>query len=94
MCRVVWESSYCQNAGGQLFQIPTGKQPFVAQHKAHMREMVNYFLIDVVQVFRVYMTWKLAAYAAMGTKPIYYYYLIQRFVLYQIPAFFTWHIQL
>ena len=31
-------------------------QPFVSQHKAHMRELVNYFLIDVAQVYRVYMT--------------------------------------
>ena len=37
------------------FQIPTVTQPFVSQHKAHMREMVNYFLIDVAQVYRVYM---------------------------------------
>ena len=46
-------------------QIPTVTQPFVSQHKAHMREMVNYFLIDVAQVYRVYMTWELAA---MGMK--------------------------
>ena len=42
------------------FQIPTATQPFVLQHIAHMREMVNYFLIDVAQVYRVYMTWELA----------------------------------
>ena len=52
------------------FQIPTVTQPFVAQHKAHMREMVNYFLIDVAQVYRVYMTWELALNAAMGMKRI------------------------
>ena len=51
-------------------QTPTVTQPFVSQHKAHMREMVNYFLIDVAQVHRVYMTWKLALNAAMGMKRI------------------------
>ena len=35
------------------FQIPTVSHPFVSQHRAHMREMVNYFLIDVAQVYRV-----------------------------------------
>ena len=52
------------------FQIPAVKQPFVSQHKVHMREMVNYFLIDVAQVYRVYMTWELALKAAMGMKRI------------------------
>ena len=50
--------------------IPTVTQPFVSQHKAHMREMVNYFLKDVAQVYRVYMTWELALNAAMGMKRI------------------------
>ena len=45
-------------------------QPFVSQHKAHMREMVNYFLINVAQVYKVYMTWELALNAAMGMKRI------------------------
>ena len=52
------------------FQIPTVTQPFVSQHKANMREMVNYFLIDVAQVYRVYMTWELALNVAMGMKRI------------------------
>ena len=52
------------------FQSPTVTQPFVSQHKAHMREMVNYFLIDVAQVYGVYMTWELAFNAAMGMKRI------------------------
>ena len=52
------------------FQIPTATQPFVLEHIAHMREMVNYFLIDVAQVYRVYMTWELALNAAMGMKRI------------------------
>ena len=52
------------------FQIPTVAQPFVSQHKAHIREMVNYFLIDVAQVYRVYMTWELALNAGMGMKRI------------------------
>ena len=43
-------------------------QPFVSQHKAHMREMVNYSLIDVTQVYRVYMTWESALNVAMGMK--------------------------
>ena len=50
--------------------LPWLTQPFVSQHKAHMREMVNYFLIDVAQVYRVYMTWELALNAAMGMKRI------------------------
>ena len=52
------------------FQTPTVTQPFVSQHKAHMREMVNYFLIDVAQVYRVYLTWELALNAAMGMRRI------------------------
>ena len=40
-------------------------QPFVSQHKAHMRELVNDFLIDVAQVYRVYMISELALNAAM-----------------------------
>ena len=52
------------------FQTPTVTQPFVSQHKAHMREMVNYFLIDVAQVYRVYMPSELALNAAMGIKRI------------------------
>ena len=52
------------------FQTPTVTQPFVSQHKAHMREMVNYFLIDVAQVYRVYMTWELSLNPAMGMKRI------------------------
>ena len=51
-------------------QIPRVTQPFESQHKAHMRENVNYFLIDVAQVYRVYMTWELALNAAMGMKRI------------------------
>ena len=52
------------------FQSPTVAQPFVSQHKTHIREMVNYFLVDVAQVYRVYMTWELALNAAMGMKRI------------------------
>ena len=52
------------------FQIPTVTQPFVSQHRSHMREIVNYSLIDVAQVYRVYMTWELAPNAAMGMKRI------------------------
>ena len=52
------------------FQTPTVTQSFVSQHKAHMREGINYFLVDVVQVYRVYMTWELARNAAMGMKRI------------------------
>ena len=44
---------------------PTVTQPFVSHHKAHMREMVSYFLIDVV-----YKTWELALNAAMCMKRI------------------------
>ena len=45
-------------------------QPFVSQHKAHIRELVNYFLIDVAQVYRVYMILELALNSAMGIKRI------------------------
>ena len=31
---------------GQLFLDPMVTQPFVFQHKAHMRELVNYLLIE------------------------------------------------
>ena len=46
-------------------------QPLVSQHKAHIREKVNYFLIDVAQVYRVYTIWELALNAAMCMKYIY-----------------------
>ena len=52
------------------FQSPTVAQPFVSQHKAHIREMVNYFFIVFAQVYRVYMTSELALNAAMGMKRI------------------------
>ena len=42
------------------FQTPMVTQPFVSQHKAHMRDLVNYFLIDVAEVYRVYIIWELA----------------------------------
>ena len=32
------------------FQTPNVTQPFVSQHKADMREMVNDFLIDVAYI--------------------------------------------
>ena len=52
------------------FQTPMLTQPFVSQHKAHIRELVNYFLIHVTQVYRVYMIWELALNAVMGMKRI------------------------
>ena len=33
------------------FQSLTVTQSFLSQHKTHMREMVNYFLLDVAQVY-------------------------------------------
>ena len=33
-------------------------QPFVSQHKAHMRELVKYLLIDVVLVYMIWI-WSL-----------------------------------
>ena len=39
------------------FQTPMVTQPIVCQHKAHMRELLNYFHIDVAQVYRVYIIW-------------------------------------
>ena len=52
------------------FQTPTVTQAFVSQHKDYMRKMVNYFLIDVPQVYRVYMTCELAINVAIGMKRI------------------------
>ena len=49
-------------------------QPFVFLHKTHMRELVNNLLIDVVQVYRLYMIWELALNVAMGMKRTQYYY--------------------
>ena len=45
-------------------------QPFVFQDKTHMRELVNYLLIDAPHVYRLYMIWELALNAAMGMKRI------------------------
>ena len=45
-------------------------QPFVSQPRAHMRELMNYLLIDVAQVYRLYMIWELALNAAMGMRRI------------------------
>ena len=45
-------------------------QPFVFQHKAHMRELVNYSLIYIAQIYRLYMIWEIAFNAAMGMKRI------------------------
>ena len=44
-------------------------QPFVFQHKAHMRELMN-SLIDVAQVYKRCMIWELALNVAMGIKRI------------------------
>ena len=57
------------------FRTPMVTQPCVSQHKAHIRELVNYFLIDVAQVYRVYMIRELALDATMCMKRILYYYL-------------------
>ena len=40
------------------FQTSMATQACVSQHKAHIRELVNYFFIDVAQVYRVYMIWR------------------------------------
>ena len=70
-CAVLAEKALTDNMlEVNCLQIPTVTQPFVSQHKAHMREMLNYFLIDVAQVYRVYVTWELALNAAMGKKRI------------------------
>ena len=49
-------------------------QPFVFQHEAHMRELVNYLLIDVAQVYRLYALGALNA--AMGMKRIYRFFIL------------------
>ena len=56
---------------GQLVLDPHGNTTIVFQHKAHMRELVNYLLIDVAQIYRIYMIWELALDVAMGMKRIY-----------------------
>ena len=66
MCRVGWESSHCYYAVSQLFLDPHGNTTVcVSTLSRHKRELVNYFLIDVAQVYRVYMIWELAHNAAM-----------------------------
>ena len=52
------------------FQTPRVTQPFVSQHMANMREMMNHFLIDVAQVCRVYTFLELSPNVAMGMKLI------------------------
>ena len=52
------------------FQTPMVTQPFVPQNIAHIRELVNYFLIDLAEVYRVYMIWELALNAVMCRKRI------------------------
>ena len=75
-CAVLaWKALTVNMLEVNCFQSPTVTQPFVSQHKAHMREMVNYFLIDVAQVYRVYMTWELELNAVMGMKHIEFYNL-------------------
>ena len=70
-CAVLaWKALTVNMLDVNCFQIPRVTQTFESQNKAHMREMVNYFLIDVAQVYRVYMTWELAFNAVMGMKRI------------------------
>ena len=54
---LAWKALTVNMLEANCFQTSTVTQPFVSQHKAHMREIVNYFLIDVAQVYRVYMIW-------------------------------------
>ena len=54
----------------QLFPDPHGNTTVCVSTLAHIRELVNYILIDVAQVYRVYMIWELAHYAAMCMKHI------------------------
>ena len=51
-------------------------KPFVFQHNAHMRELVNYLLIDVAQVYRLYMICELAPNAVMGMNAVLLSWLI------------------
>ena len=62
--------------GVNCFQTPTVTQPFVPQHRAHMRELVNYSLIDVAQVYGVYMICELVVNAAMGAHIVLLSWLI------------------
>ena len=43
-------------------------QLFVFQNKVHIRELVKYLIIDVAQVYKLYMIFELALNAAMGVK--------------------------
>ena len=45
-------------------------QAFVFHNKPHMRELVNYLLIDVAQVYRLDMIRELALNAAIGMQRI------------------------
>ena len=63
--RFGWESSHCQYAVSPLFPDPHGNTTVCVARQSPIREMVNYFLIVVAQVYRVYMIWELALNAAM-----------------------------
>ena len=70
MCCVCWKALTVNTREDQLFLDPHGNTPFVFQHKAHVRELVNYLLIDVARVYRLHLIWELALSAAMGIKRI------------------------
>ena len=54
------------------FQTPMVSQPFVSQHKAHMREIGDLFPHRCrSSIYRVYMIWELAPNVAMCMKRIY-----------------------
>ena len=56
--------------GGKLFLDRHGNITVCVHMKAYMRELVNYFLIDIAQVYRLYMIWEFVPNAAMGMKRI------------------------
>ena len=55
---------------GQLFLDSSVTQTCVSQHKAHIKELVNYLFLEVAQVHILYMNLELTLNAMMGMKRI------------------------
>ena len=60
---------------GQLFLDTHGNTTVCVSTQIHIKDLVYYLLIDVTQVYRLYLIWELALNAAMGRKHIEYFLL-------------------
>ena len=68
-CAVLaWKALTVNMLDVNCLQIPRVTQLFESQHKAHMREMVNYFLIDVAQVYSIQFNSFIRALKASGLR--------------------------